>query len=315
MRPRPYRAILAVPFDHHGTVLGSICLYWSEIHNPTAREIRLLNDFGQLAAVALDQGRLYEALEGRVASLEALTKLNKLISSSLDRDEVLRAITEAATRLMRVPVALLCVADEDRRSLDVIAFSDPEAGADFPLRTIAFDQGILGWIATHRQPVNVPDIFQDDRFVAFKWWRARGLRSFYGVPVVLDGALLAVLALDGAQPFRFLPEERDLLDSFVAQAAVAIRNASMYRAEGEARAAAEAALTHVKQLQGLLPICSYGKKIRDDRNYWERIETYISERSEVAFSHGICPECHDTIVAPQLEQWRQAQTLSLRGET
>lgn len=58
---------------------------------------------------------------------------------------------------MRVPVALLCVADEDRRTLDVVAFSDPEAGADFPLRTIAFDEGILGWIATHRQPVNVPD--------------------------------------------------------------------------------------------------------------------------------------------------------------
>ncbi len=51
------------------------------------------------------------------------------------------------------------------------------------------------------------------------------------------------------------------------------------------------ALEHVKQLQGLLPICSICKNIRDDKGYWKRIEMYISEHSEVAFSHSICPEC------------------------
>lgn len=51
------------------------------------------------------------------------------------------------------------------------------------------------------------------------------------------------------------------------------------------------ALDHVKQLQGLLPICSVCKKIRDDKGYWNRIEAYISQHSEAQFSHGICPEC------------------------
>jgi hypothetical protein len=87
---------------------------------------------------------------------------------------------------------------------------------------------------------------------------------------------------------------------------MAIRNASRYRAEGEARRAAELALAHVRQLQGLLPICSYCKKIRNDRNYWEQIETYISQRSEAAFSHSICPECRENVVAPQLAEWRRA---------
>lgn len=53
----------------------------------------------------------------------------------------------------------------------------------------------------------------------------------------------------------------------------------------------EEALTNVKQLQGLLPICSYCKKIRDDQNYWSQVESYISDRSEARFTHGICPEC------------------------
>jgi len=51
------------------------------------------------------------------------------------------------------------------------------------------------------------------------------------------------------------------------------------------------ALNHIKQLQGMLPICSVCKKIRDDKGYWNHIESYISSHSEVEFSHGICPEC------------------------
>lgn len=51
------------------------------------------------------------------------------------------------------------------------------------------------------------------------------------------------------------------------------------------------ALAKVKTLSGLLPICSSCKKIRDDKGYWNQIETYIRERSEADFTHGICPKC------------------------
>jgi len=64
----------------------------------------------------------------------------------------------------------------------------------------------------------------------------------------------------------------------------------------------EEALANVKQLQGLLPICSYCKKIRDDHNYWQQVESYISEHSEAIFSHGICPECFEKFVKPELNK-------------
>jgi len=54
---------------------------------------------------------------------------------------------------------------------------------------------------------------------------------------------------------------------------------------------AEEALKKVKKISGLLPICSHCKKIRDDKGYWNRIETYIQEHSEAEFSHSICKEC------------------------
>jgi phosphoserine phosphatase RsbU/P len=64
----------------------------------------------------------------------------------------------------------------------------------------------------------------------------------------------------------------------------------------------EEALSRVKKLQGLLPICSYCKRIRKDDNYWQRVESYIEEHSEAEFTHGVCPQCYDTIVKPELAQ-------------
>ncbi len=62
------------------------------------------------------------------------------------------------------------------------------------------------------------------------------------------------------------------------------------------------ALASVKQLGGLLPICSYCKKIRDDHNYWQQVESYVGEHSHAKFSHSICPECYEEIVKPQMVQ-------------
>lgn len=62
----------------------------------------------------------------------------------------------------------------------------------------------------------------------------------------------------------------------------------------------EEALYQIKQLQGLLPMCSYCKKIRDDGNYWRRVEEYLAHHSEVRFSHGICPACYEKEMVPQI---------------
>ena len=61
------------------------------------------------------------------------------------------------------------------------------------------------------------------------------------------------------------------------------------------------ALINVKQLSGLLPICSYCKKIRDDQNYWTQVESYVGKHTEARFSHSICPTCYEDIVKPEME--------------
>ena len=54
-------------------------------------------------------------------------------------------------------------------------------------------------------------------------------------------------------------------------------------------------LSQIKTLQGLIPICSYCKKIRDDQNYWQQLESYISQHSQAVFSHGICPRWKEVL--------------------
>ncbi len=57
----------------------------------------------------------------------------------------------------------------------------------------------------------------------------------------------------------------------------------------------------LQQLEVLLPICSYCKRIRNDDDQWETLESYIEQRFETQFSHGICPECYVKYVQPQLD--------------
>jgi len=64
--------------------------------------------------------------------------------------------------------------------------------------------------------------------------------------------------------------------------------------------------TQVRQLEEMLPICSYCKKIRDDKNYWQQIEGYLNERTGSEFSHSVCPDCYQRIVIPELEKLKQA---------
>jgi response regulator RpfG family c-di-GMP phosphodiesterase len=58
-----------------------------------------------------------------------------------------------------------------------------------------------------------------------------------------------------------------------------------------------ALMANVKQLTGLLPICSYCKRIRSDTDYWEQVDSYVAEHTDAVFSHGICPSCLEKVLA------------------
>jgi len=77
----------------------------------------------------------------------------------------------------------------------------------------------------------------------------------------------------------------------IARIKVGVRVSLLQRQLDEKVCQLEASLANAKQLGGLLPICSYCKRIRDDRDYWNGLEHYISSHSDAKFTHGVCPSC------------------------
>ena len=90
-------------------------------------------------------------------------------------------------------------------------------------------------------------------------------------------------------------------DELIARVSVGARVVQLQMALAERVRSLEEALANVKALQTLLPMCAYCKSIRNDQNYWEKVETYFTQHSNVSFTHSYCPSCYERYLRPELE--------------
>lgn len=119
------------------------------------------------------------------------------------------------------------------------------------------------------------------------------IRSQFKVPVVYLTAYAGEKTLERAKitgPFGYIIKPFEAMDLRVAI------EIGLYKAEVEAEREQlitdlQETLQEVRTLSGLLPICAWCKKLRDDEGYWKSVEDYIGERTKAEFTHGICPEC------------------------
>lgn len=88
----------------------------------------------------------------------------------------------------------------------------------------------------------------------------------------------------------FLEKPLDL-DTLAARLGVAARIRDLYQ--------------ELDRLRGLIPICSYCKKVRSDGDYWQQVEAYVAARSHALFSHTVCPDCYQGILVPEMEAWKR----------
>jgi hypothetical protein len=132
----------------------------------------------------------------------------------------------------------------------------------------------------------VRDALKDTRFAdSALVTRAPNIRFYAGFPLASpEGYTLGTLCAIDRKPRRISAEQKTAMQALARQvmALLELRRVSTRMAD---------ALEKVKMLHGLLPICAWCKRIRDDHGYWSQVETYIHEHTGADFTHGICPEC------------------------
>lgn len=208
----------------------------------TPQDKSILGQLANHAGIAIQNARLYEAVEARATRLQTLSRLNHLISASLHLEAVLHEIAKAAATLMAVPLVNFWLRNEATETLELRASSDVTLWKELPPQYCRLDETTaIGWVALHGQALHIPDGSTDTRFLVHDGFQGQLFTSLYAVPVCLEETLLAVLVLVGRQPFQQAAEDQALSHSLVAQAAVALRNASLYDTTAAARDAAEAA--------------------------------------------------------------------------
>mgnify|MGYP001024006901 CR=1 FL=1 len=143
---------------------------------------------------------------------------------------------------------------------------------------------------------NKPDLIFMDIVLKGKWdgiQTAKMIRSRFDIPIIYLTSHTDSQTLDRAmvtEPFGYMVKPFEVRELHIT-IEIALYKHKMECERKELLHKLQKALAEVKKLSGLLPICSACKKIRDDKGYWNQLEGYIQEHSEVEFTHGICPEC------------------------
>jgi len=199
----------------------------------------------------------------------------------------------------------------DRKKTDILIVDDTPENLKV-LRSILMQQSyrvrvaINGQMAINSVAESLPDlILLDIRMPGIDGFEVcRRLKAdalFQQIPVIflsasddLDDKIRAFSS--GGVDYVTKPFQ---VEEVLARVTMHLKTRELQKALEEKNADLETALASIKTLSGLLPICAQCKKIRDDQGYWNRIEKYISEHTDVSFSHGLCPECMEHLYGGQ----------------
>ncbi|HTP68515.1 MAG TPA: GAF domain-containing SpoIIE family protein phosphatase [Dongiaceae bacterium] len=241
------RSELAVPLIFRSKIVGVLDIQSRHLDYFTRDQQNILLVLANRLAIAIENARLFQQVRTQAETLLVLNEVSREISSILDVEELLRRAAEAVKRVIDYQILSLLLYDEAqqifRHRLDVKHGQRVQG----KLR-VAATEGIVGAAATLRQPVVVPDVTADSRYLMVN----PETRSELAIPMMHKGQVIGVLDLESPQLNYFTEDHVQTLSILAANLAVAIENARLYEqvAEGEARM--ERDLQAAKRIQGAL---------------------------------------------------------------
>jgi GAF domain-containing protein len=188
----------------------------------------LLSTIADQVAVAIENARLYEQEHRRVEELVAINKVGRRISATLDFQETLDAIVEAAAELVPCSLAEISLWDEERQMMTLRAIrTGPERA--YPIgRSYPAGKGYTGWVVRHKQSLLVRDVDARQDIRPDLLPGELPFKCYLGVPLLLRGELIGTVVLIHERAGAFGTGQLRLIEALAAQATAAVRNARLY---------------------------------------------------------------------------------------
>lgn len=227
------RKVLAVPLRDAKTVLGVLAVGDEAGRAFSAAEVALLQAFGDQAAIALTNARLFEETERRRRAAESLADLGRVLTRSLDAGDVSQRIVDSIRMLLGTSAAVLYRVDAATQNLGSIAFSG-QVGLTLSDRVAVMPSGfgIVGRAVQQRQPVTTADVLADPQIALtpeLRQWVEQGqIRALLAAPLIVQGRVIGALATGTRAGRVYDAEDIRLAQIFADQAAIAMENSRLY---------------------------------------------------------------------------------------
>lgn len=223
--------------------------------------------------------------ERRVAALKEYAIMDTPEEKAFDD------ITRLTGFICGTPIALVSLLDHDRQWF--------KSKVGLEARQTPIDLAFCAHAIRQEKVFLVPDATNDSRFSGNPLVTSGpGIRFYAGAPLVNpEGVPLGTLCAIDRKPRTFTPEQSEALAALARQVMYLLELRRMIGLLRVAQTERQAALTQVRELSGLLPMCAWCKKVRDDSGYWQRVELFLGASTGADITHGMCPECSDKMTA------------------